>query len=315
MKRRTLLGVGAAGLAVTALLGGAVLVAPACVPADDRPPPGSLTVTVSPSPAVQNGVTTADGWTIAFPRVLVAMGNASLDDGCVSYGEANYDRVLDVTSGAGQKLGILHGLGQCDLRFRVAPPSSDALLGAGVTEADKTAMRTPGDDAYVPLGGIAVDVLATATRGADAKRLHLLFRPSLRYQHCTLGGGDADAAAVNLESNVDLAYDVRIEAESLLRDDVDAAAPLRFDPFAAADTNGDGDVTLDELRAVPLARVRDGGAFEAGTYEVDDAGVLRSGTPVTIATLGDYVYLVLMPTFPRFRGTGACTPTVRDARR
>ncbi len=309
MKTRALAAIGAATMVIAAA---SAVGSPACVPADTRPPPGSLLLTVSPSAATQNGVVTTDGWAITFERVLVAMGNASLDDGCISYSEANYDRVLDVTATPGQKLGILHGLGQCDVRFRVSTPSTDALLGAGVAEADKTAMRTPGSDAYVPLGGVAVDVLASATRGADTKHLHLRFRPSLRYQRCT--AGEADAAAVDLRSNVDLTYDLRIEAEALLRDDVDAAAPLRFDPFAAADTNGDGEITLDELRAVPLALVRDGGAFEAGTYVVDDAGVLRAGGPVAIETLGDYVYLVLMPTLPRFRDTGACTPTVRGPR-
>ncbi|HWL86884.1 MAG TPA: hypothetical protein VNO21_13835, partial [Polyangiaceae bacterium] len=144
----------------------------ACVPADTRPPPAALTLTVSPSAAVLQGVVTADGWTLHFERVLIGIGDASLSDACTTYTEANYDRVLDVTSVSNQKLGILHGIGQCDVRFRMQPPSSDAVLGAGVTEEDKTRMRTGGADPYIPLAGIAVDVTGSASLGATTKHFH-----------------------------------------------------------------------------------------------------------------------------------------------
>src|SRR5262249_14232557 len=85
---------------------------------------------------------------------------------------------------------------------------------------------------------------------------------------------------------------------------------LRFEPFASADSNNDGNVTLDELRAVPIDKLRDGGAFEAGTYEFDDAGAAVQVRNVAITSLGDYVYVVLMPTLARFRDIGACTANV-----
>jgi len=285
----------------------------ACVPADRRPAPGTLTMTVSPSPAVANGVVTADGWAIGFDRVLVAIGNTGLGETCAVYGEANYDRILDVTKQSGQKLGILHGIGQCDVDFRLEGPSVDALLGEGVTPDDKTRLRTPGGDHYVPLGGIAADIAVSATRGGVTKRFQLSVRSRIRYRDCTLVA-DSGLLAVDLQSNVDLTYDLRVEAEAVLRDDVDAAAPLRFDPFANADTNGDGLVTLEELRAVPIATVRDGGAFEAGTYELDDAGAVTRGAPIVIETLGDYVYQLLAPTLVRYRDTGTCVATERRRR-
>ena len=43
------------------------------------------------------------------------------------------------------------------------------------------------------------------------------------------------------------------------------------------------------------------------TYDFDDdAGGFRPGRPIVIATLGDYVYELLVPTFPRFRDVGRC---------
>jgi hypothetical protein len=296
-------------LACAIVAGGASLLGAldACVPADTRPVPGSLTVNVSPSPAVVNGVVTVDGWTIGFERVLVGIGGVRLGDSCLSYSEASYDRVLDMRSKDNQKLSITYAIGQCDFRFRIQPPSSDALLGEGVTQDQKDVMRTPGADPYVPRGGIAFSVAGAATRGGVTKRFELLFRPRVRYQNCQLVP-DSGLPPVDLPSESTLVYDIRIEAEAMLRDDVDAAAPLRFDPFAAADKDGDGVVTLDELRQVPIATVRDGGAFEAGTYEFDDdAGLIRAGRPLVITSFGDYVYEVLLPSIPRFRDTGGCT--------
>src|SRR6202012_4497922 len=107
-----------------------VLIANACVPADTRPPPTTLLVTVSPSPAFTSTVTTADGWTISFDRVFIDMGNEGFSDSCTVYGEADYDRILNLAAGQNQKLGLLHGLGTCDLRFRVGPPSLEAVLRA-----------------------------------------------------------------------------------------------------------------------------------------------------------------------------------------
>jgi hypothetical protein len=54
-----------------------------------------------------------------------------------------------------------------------------------------------------------------------------------------------------------------------------------------------------------------GGPFEAGTYEIDDAGQVVRGAPIVIDTLGDYVYELLTPTLARFRDTGSCVSTGR----
>jgi len=267
------------------------------------PLPGTLTLTgvakPGPSPAA---VVTADGWAVSFERVLIAMGNAGLGESCSIYAEANYDRVSRRgPPKEGKSSETLYGIGQCDVDFRLQAPTVDALLGDGVTEDEKTELRTPGGDAYVPLGGISADIALSATPAESPSVFISPFGP--RFDTATARPVRTGGLAVDLESSVSLTYDIRVEAEAMLRDDVDAAAALRFDPFASADANGDGIVTLDELRAVPIGNVRDGGAFEAGTYEVVDGGYVR-GAPVVIASFGDYVYQVLVPTLMRFRDTG-----------
>jgi hypothetical protein len=304
----------------------------ACVPADTRPPPATLTVTVSPSTAMTRGVTTSDGWRVTFDRVLLALGNEGLSDSCTVYGEAGYDRIINLAAGAGQKLGVLHGLGKCDLRFRIAPPSADAVLGASVTEEDKARMQVPTPDPYVARGGspngagAAIDITGTAARDSTTKHFHLIYRQRIRYQRCTPDAPPADAStaeltqtaafsdagdAVDLAERQDVVFDLVVEPEAVLRDDPNpTAAALRFDAFAASDSDGDGMVTLDELRKIPITSIRDAGAFEAGTYDVDDAGLLRRGRPIVVETLGDYVYELLVPSLVRFRGVGWCVAAV-----
>lgn len=299
-----------------ALVLGLVLgVAAACVPADTRPEPGNLTVTVSPSGPVEHGFDTVDGWHVTFDRVLVGIGNASLSDDCVRYSSAGYDRILDAKHPAPQKLGILYGLGSCDVRFRISPPSSDAIVGTGVQEADKTNMRTPGSDAYFPRAGISVDIAGNATKGGERKNFHFVFRPRVRFQRCGASADGSASPTVKLESGRSLTYDIRIEAEALFRDDIRPdASSLRFEPFAAADKDGDELVTIDDLKSVPMDAIRDAGAFETGTYSSDDDGGLRRGPTLVIATLADYVYEVLLPLMPRLEDFGPCVPSINVPR-
>jgi hypothetical protein len=329
--RNIVIGVGLAAGAIVAALAFAINVA--CVPADTRPPPGRLTMTVSPSPAVANGVTTVDGWRVTFDRVFVALGDESLADNCAIYGEAEYDRVINLHAGASQHLGVLHALGKCDLRFRLGPPSSDAVLGAQVSEADKAQMRAPFKDPYTGLSpngaGAGLDIQGTASRDDNGtgvtttKKFHLIYRRRIRYQRCTSESPPADASTVeltalrafsdagptvSLEGKEEVVFDLVLEPEAMLRDDPNpSAGVLRFNPFALADRDNNGEITLDELRTVTIASIRDGGAsFEAGTYDVDDAGLLVRGRPIAIESLGDYVYELLIPTLLRFRGSGWC---------
>lgn len=306
----------------------------ACVPADTRPPPATLLVNVSPGASMDGGITTADGWHVTFDRVYIALGNEGFSDTCTVYGEADYNRVINLAAGPNQKLGILHGIGQCDLRLRIAPPSADSVLGAQVTEDDRTQMEIPLPDPYVAQdprtatgAGTAIDIRGTAVRGAETKRFQLAYRQRIRYQRCTPDPPPADASAVqltqtaafddagnpavNLASNGNVVFEFVVEPEAMFRDDLNpTSAALRFDPFASADTNGDGLITLDELTKVPISAIRDSGAFEAGTYEIDDAGLLRRGKPIVIETLGDFVYDLVVPTLLRFQRVGWCVASV-----
>jgi len=283
------------------LIASAVTVS-SCLPADDRPPPGSLSLTVSPSTAVTDGITTVDGWKLSFNRAVISIGRASLGSDCVGYSNARYDRVLDVTQGEAQPLSILYGLGACDVRFGIEPPASDSLLGTGVNEALKTLMRTPMSDAYVQGGGITMVVDGQASAGGMTKKFHWQFLQPYRYEGCTVELDGQAVGGVVLNGGDALSYDIAIAPERLFLDDIEDTAQLRFAPFTNADDaggNGDGEITFDELAQVSIADARQFGPYTAGA----------GGKGDMFASLLDYVYLALFPRVPRFRDTGSCTPS------
>lgn len=274
----------------------------ACLPKDTRPAPGSLLVTVSANDALLNGIpasATADGWAIAFDRVLASVGHVSVDgDHCSSYSEARYDRVLDLLHAGPQKVSESFAVGQCDFGFRISNPADDAVHGSGVSDDDLVFLRTAGSDRYVGPSGISLYVSGHADRAGVAKSFAWAFRQQLSYKQCH---ADRDAATgLVLAEDAPLTINLSAQGEALFRDNPDRArAELRFAPIADADTvtgDDDGNVSLEELSAVPLD-----GLIAGGTYGSPDAGLPLG------KTLEDYIYLSSFPQFVQFGDSSECT--------
>lgn len=263
------------------------LLAAGCLPADTRPPPAEVLVTVRGAPAAIDGVTTNDGWVVRFERVLVTIGGVDVEgDGCDEYADADYTRVIDARQPGAQKLGLIYGLGRCELELRARNPERDSLLGAGVTEADRFAMREPGSDPFEPFAGITYLVRGSAEKGAIRKTFDWKYRrPRLRYDECTI-----DGQPITLGQEEQRTIEVRIHPEALFQSALERdAAQLRFEPFAAADADADGVVTIEELVEVPLA---------ASGVTLEDGA--------TFATFGAFVYDGLFPRIVRLGDTGRC---------
>ncbi len=270
-----------------------------CLPTDTRPPPATLHVTVSSDAALRDGFDTADGWHIAYTRFLMVLGNVAVSgDNCSNYsagGGTGYTRIFDLRIAGPQKVTVVYGLGMCDFGFRVGNPNADSVLSTGVTEADKTFMRTPGTDAWATNRGISVYVEGTAKKGRVSKRFAWPFRQSTSSSKCT--AGDGAAPGVTLQGNAVKTLDILIAGATLFADSLDPAmASTRFEPFARADdqNNADGEITFTELATIPQS-MADVALPDAGV----DAGMWSS--------LADDLYLGLLPRLSRFAHTGSCT--------
>jgi hypothetical protein len=301
-------------LLVLALCGG-------CLPVDTRPPPAEVTVTTSSSQQTREGIAeTVDGYSIEFERVLIDVGQPYVgdnrDDGgsCSEYSSANYTRLFDfVAVTAPEEVGLAYALGTCPFEFVVRFPNLDAKLGTGASDADREFMRTAADDAYSNDAGVSVYVIGSATRDAVTKHFAWPFRERIGYENCWVPAAEgAEQNALTLESGGHAQVNLEMQAEALFRDQFDPdIGMLRFQPFADADTDGDGQITLDELDHLdlenywPLYQEYTRGSAQPNTSVQFDCAD-SDGNPVQVKTLGDYAYCVLAPSIARYEGAGFC---------
>jgi hypothetical protein len=263
----------------------------ACLPDDTREPPAELVVRASADDALANGISsTEDGWSIRYDRFLVVLGAAELSgDDCDAYTESDYDRVLEMTLASSQRVSLLYGLGTCRFGFRIATPAWDTVLGQGVSAEDEIFLRTPGSDAHATDQGVSVRISGSATQLGTVKTFDWSFRRFIEYNDCTLGEGP-DSGALSLGSKGSSTVDLVLRGEALFGSaGREPPAAARFEPFRAADDehgDGNGEISLDELQSSPLPE-----------------GVLANER---IVTLGDRVYLQLLPEIAKFQGTGTC---------
>jgi hypothetical protein len=253
------------------------LLAVACLPDDTRPPPGELTVEVAVSDASRE-FDTDDGWRISYEAFLLGIGEVELHgDGCNPYTESDYLRLLDLRSPEPQRLNLAYALGSCDLSFRVRSPSRDVVLGEGVESSAATSLEEKGSDAFVEDAGTVLHAAGRAVRGDRELSFAWSFRRELEYPKC---------ATVNLEGESERSLVLDARPSVLFRENADPASEaLRFDPYAAADFDGDDVVTLDEL----------------GRLELEPSG----GEP--FGTLAERLYLGLMPAVARGPAGAFCS--------
>lgn len=242
----------------------AVVALSACLASDERETPGLVTMTVEPSVATRDGFDTSDGWRVTFQRFVSAAGSVTLDtpdapgstrddpESCVDYTNARYDRLFDFAHTERADLGLAYGLGACSARWRLKSPSTDSLVQPGASEEDLTFMRTKGTDKWEDDARVSVWVVGEATKAGVTKRFEWVFRRGDRVSGCTGAGGQGFVDEVTLQADGNHALRGVVRGEELFRSAIDPTAPLVFEPFAGADADGDGNVTLDELDAVTV---------------------------------------------------------------
>jgi len=213
-----------------------------CLPGDTRPEPGRVYLTAEPSEASAGGFTTDDGWTIQFERILTGLGHLSLrGDTCDVYADTEYDRLFDFAVPGAQKLGEVYGLGPCDLRFEWESPRGTGTYFQNGVSAD--------DSVYMFDSALAVHmyVRGTAHRGNETKRFAWQFWDGIPLGDCRPDPDAEPTTSFSLKSGDDLQPKIVYLAENLFFPMHKGALTHEFDLFAAADVNGDGDISRKEL--------------------------------------------------------------------
>lgn len=303
----------------TLRLAPAALVAAACLPGDDRPEPASLYVTVEPTASTRGGFRTIDGWEVRFERFVMAVGDVRLrepidgDDEdasatlCNDYAQTYYEWLFDFVVAEKEKVGLAYGLGQCRVEFRRRGPSDDTVLGAGATQEDLEAMILEGPDLYVEEHETTLVATGEATREGRRVRFDWRFRVEHEYERCPSLDGTSVVNDRRLRGGGEESLELEVRGEELFRLLPHDDAPLVFDPIAAADADGDGEVLWPELAVAPAEPLGEGA--EQGEYEPPYDYL--SDPP----SLGDRIYVDNLTRVLRVKGGGPCEPEESRERR
>lgn len=283
----------------------AVALATGCLPGDTRPEPASISVTTGPSDAVRSGFVTSDGWEIQFERAVSAVGDLRLHkDECNKYAQTRYRRLFDFTVATEEKAGLIYGLGSCRLEFSFDHPRDDGPLGAGTTESDLVFMRTRATDGYAFDAEVTLWVIGTARRGDVVKSFDWPFRHGFELTDCAAVDGGPFLSELELATGDARQIRIEMSGEELFRQTPEEGSDLQFDAFAEADADGDDRVTIAELAGVPSPAI--------GVMSTESGAEPTGAEPG--ATLGDLVYLALLPRVGRLAGGGACVAEKEDNR-
>lgn len=210
----------------------------------DAPAVGTVIVTVYGEEYIEDHLPAevfADGWTVTFDEFLISLGEVLITpEGTPGgYSEARF-QVYDVsrdTAGAGQTVGAspMDGAAHLEAAYTIAP-AADAIAANGTTTEQLDRMRNAGHALFVRGRAVKGDVTKTFAWGFDTRTV---------YAPCHAAGAvDGGTTPVQLT----------IHGDHLFYDDLFSETPnVSFDLIAAADADGDGEITPAELRATDLS--------------------------------------------------------------
>jgi len=196
-----------------------------------------------------------DGWSLRYEKFLVSVGGVAVaQQGSAPGLEVTEFQVFDLTrasDGAGQVVASeLVSLGRYDdTRFTIAP--DPAATAGNATDADLKLMVD---------GGFSVYAAGTATKGGERKRFAWGFATHTDYSACE--------SLAEVRGGQPGVVQLTIHGDHLMYDDLYSETPnVTFELIAAADTDGDGEVTRAELLAVDLRPLAN---YQVGSTDIVD---------------------------------------------
>ncbi|MCA9671367.1 MAG: hypothetical protein KC503_37475 [Myxococcales bacterium] len=232
--------------------------------------------------AAPDGEGVVDGYTIEYTKFLLALSRVHIAESGGAEGAAmSEQKIFDL-----KKPGPHDVVDFTSVQARRWDDiGADTLRAHGAIAGNASA-----EDVELMNGrGWVLYVEGVATKGAQRYTFRWGFTEETRYRGCV----DADEkAGVVVPAGGHTTAQLTIHGDHLFFDDLASdQAKLRFSAFAAADTNGDNEVTLAELDAVDLT-----------TLPIDQYGTGANGT---VHTLRDFV-TAQTRSLVHFQGEGHC---------
>jgi hypothetical protein len=174
-----------------------------------------------------------------------------------------------------------------NVSYQVGPITDDAKPGDLATADDVELLQS--DEASVHVEG-------TATSPDNVKKtFSWSFAPATWFEDCHGVQDGKDVEGVLVTNGGSEEVELTVHGDHFFYDDLqgEEAGP-RFQAYADADANEDGEVTLEEMDEVPLYTI----PIDKGTYGTGALG--------NVDTLGQYVR-TLARTIGHYRGEGSCS--------
>lgn len=251
--------------------------------------PGKLVFTTYGEDFIEKGIAAEefeDGWSVTFSKFLVGIGEITVDAADGTRGASLPEvKAWDVVKPGPVVIGSVD-----DVVDRAYENVSFAITGKNLVAGN----ASEADLALMKDNGYAVYVEGSASKGDVTKTFRWGFGTDTLYERCTPDGGEP---GLTVPSGAEVKVDLTIHGDHLFLDDLQSEeSVMRFDAIAAADTDDDGEVTLEELAQVDLTTLPLG---SYGTGSVADVNSLRDFITAQIHTLG------------HFQGEGECSPRSR----
>jgi hypothetical protein len=245
-------------------------------------------------PRAQAGETIVeDGYTIKYEKFLINLGNIRVVDTSGNVGaELTGFRLVDQTKVGRKALSTtleLPAQAWTQVSYEIAPATSRTEV-AGATEEDKARMLQ---------GGFSLYVEGSLQKDAEQKRFAWGFTSHTLFDRCKSRNQDGKPLTDGfmVKSGSISVIELTIHGDHFFYDDLQSpSAKIRGANIAAADANGDGLITLDELAKKKLATI----PAEAGKY--------GTGSASGVNDLAAFV-TALGRTVGHFRGEGECVAT------
>lgn len=192
-----------------------------------------------------------DGWKVEFSRFVVALTDIEVD-GEPLPGSFAVD-LRENSQGAGHFLGevLVPAGARPQITYRVAPLPDSGLM---------------------PDPSASIIVEGRAQRGNETISFAWTFDTDTRYVECE--------SVAELHPEHAAQSELTLHADHLFYDDLEAPDPnLTFDAIAAADADGNGEVTLSELHAVDISAAA---RYQGGGGQITDLGAFVTALTQTL---------------------------------